>query len=151
MSIKGPVESCQYLSLGGSSRDKLIEMSNVHSFISDYEASEISIQIINGDEKQEFALDYFKPDYSPQNGEYEKIEYIDNLLYTMELNPPEQVFVTRPDGVFIHLIEGEEINETLIECYDVQSKLNDCIDSLRAGNKLDDMQDAFLRHHNIIE
>lgn len=155
--IKVPSTNSEYLSLGGPTLDKLMEMSNVATFINDYDAKEIQIQIHGADgeeESKEFTLDYFKPNYSPINGtskDYANIEYIDNLFFTIELNPPEQVFVKRPDGIFIHLIEGEEVNETLETCYDVSDKLRDCIDKLRSGEKLDSMQDAFLRHHNIIE
>lgn len=155
--FKTPVNQSEYLSLGGSSLDKLLEMSNLVTFIQDYAPDEIKVTIHGADGKKEslpFKLNDFTPNYPPVNGtskDYAPIEYIDNLFFTIELNPPEQVFVTRPDGIFIHLIEGEEINETLEECYDVADKLRDCIDTMRSGKELDSTQDAFLRMYNIIK
>ena len=45
---------------------------------------------------------------------------------------------------------NDEDYEVLHNIEDIKSKLEDCIESIKNGNGLDDMQEAFLRYHNII-
>ena len=45
---------------------------------------------------------------------------------------------------------NDEDYEVLHNIKDIKSKLEDCIESIKNRNGLDDMQEVFLRYHNII-
>lgn len=154
MRIDIPSKKSEYLNFGeGATIEKVKEIQMVLDMTKDFVPSEIGITILDSEfgNKVERKLSDFVPNEISIDGTIQKIEYIDNLLYTIELNPPEEVILSTPDGLEYFLVKEEEHDEVLDECYDVSDKLRDCIDTIRAGNKLDSTQNAFLKMHNIIE
>jgi hypothetical protein len=149
MGINVPVKKLEYLSMSaGPTLEKVEQLITIQKFIGDVKSEDIKVTILMFGDKLERKLTDFTPDIVDE--ETSAIEYVDNLLYTMELNPPEEIILTLPNGNELYVTDNSEYNNLLDECYDVQSKLNDCIDTLRAGNKIDDMQESFLRMHNIL-
>lgn len=149
--INLPTKKSEYLNVGeGATLEKVQELVRAAKFLEGF-TSPLEIKVVINDGlggQLENTLKGFTPNYGADE-ETELIEYVDNLLYTIELNPVEQVTLIKSDGSKLELIEPED--ETLTEIYDIQSKLNDCIDALRSGKKLDGMQEAFLRNHNVIK
>lgn len=147
--VKKPVKKSDYLNYGeGPTLDKVEQLISIQKFIGDVKIKDVKVTVLQFGDKLERKLTDFPPNHL--DGEESAVEYVDNLLYTAELNPPEEIILTLPDGTEFFIFGGEP-DEVLDECYDVHSKLEDIIDTLRAGKELDSTQDAFLRMYNIIE
>jgi hypothetical protein len=146
--VNVPKRKSQYLD-AAPTLDKVEELIKIQKFIGDVKIEDVKVTILQWGDKLERTLKDFPPDHL--DGEESAIEYVDNLLYTMELNPPEEVILTLPNGNELYVTDNSEYNNILDECIDVSDKLNDCIDSLRSGNKLDETQESFLKMHNILE
>ena len=148
--INVPKKKSEYLSMdAGPALERIEEIVKIQNFIGDVKPSDVLVTVYEfGDTLH--SLEDFKPDYYIDGDEINTVEHIDNLLYTIELNPPEKAILSLPNGDALNLLEDEETNNALDECYDILSKLQDCIDTLRSGNKLDEMQELFLRMHNIL-
>lgn len=149
--IKVPTIKSEYLSFGeGATMEKILTIKDLINFVGGTEPENVKVTILEWGNKLERNLKDFTPNYVSSN-DYTTIEYIDNLLYTMELNPPEEVILTLPNGKELYVTDKSEYDDLLDDCYDVINKIQDIADTLRSGNKLDSTQDAFLRMHNIIE
>lgn len=153
MSVKVERVSEYLNNFGGATIEKVKEISGIVDFTREYTSPEIKVEIHNEGAIFSYTLDYFHPS---ENVEIpDKIDFIDNLLYTIQLDTPEQVFITRPDGKVIGLIEDEETEtlnvEFMEEIKDIKGKLDDCIETLNYGKQLDSTQNAFLKMHNIID
>lgn len=132
------VEGLEYLK--NPTAEKLEEVAKIIAFIGEEKPENI---IVKGNVFKSNLL-YFNPNNyeSPTN-----IQLVDNLLYTIELNP-STVMIIKPDGTEYRIGWEDELVDEMI---DVSDKIKDCIDTIRSGKKLDFTQDAFLRMHNIIE
>jgi hypothetical protein len=75
---------------------KIKEMLTIIDITKDYIPPEIDVIAIQDGVRLENKLSDFRP--SDIVGKAHKLEYIDNLLYTIELNPAE-VIIKTPDGL----------------------------------------------------
>lgn len=74
-------------------------------------------------------------------------EMLEDLLTTVDLNPPTIFKIKYPGGEIVLVDEYQELE---LELRDVKGKIDDVLESIIRGIKLDEMQLSFLKMHNII-
>lgn len=114
----------------------------IYETLKSYGVNEISIYGIVDYGNFEVGLSYF-------NGKT-VIEKLENLVNTVDLNPPIKFKIIYPDGEIVLVSDSIANSDLELELRDVKGKIEDILDSLVKGEELDEMQLSFLRMHHIL-